>query len=123
MSLNVLRRANEIRQREWWPEDAPAPTLSFRGNELAGEVGELCNLLKKIERKRLGLRGGIDVNARDLANEMADVLICLDLLAADLGIDLEDAVSVKFDLTSIKNHLRARWYDAVRAISAEENDE
>lgn len=123
MSLNVLRRANEIRQREWWSEDAPAPTLSFRGNELAGEVGELCNLLKKIERKRLGLRGGIDVNTRDLANEMADVLICLDLLAADLGIDLEDAVSVKFDLTSIKNHLRARWYDAVRAISAEENDE
>lgn len=50
-----LRAANVARQEEWDPGDKI--TLSYRGNELAGEVGEACNIIKKIERERLGIRG------------------------------------------------------------------
>ena len=50
-----LRAADQKRQAEW-DTDGKAD-LAYRGNELAGEVGEACNVIKKIERERRGLRG------------------------------------------------------------------
>lgn len=81
MMLDDLRKANEIRQGEWDP--GSKITLDYRGNELMGEAGELCNMLKKMDRERLGLRGS-RVTLEDLAAEMADVVICSDLLCRDL---------------------------------------
>jgi NTP pyrophosphatase (non-canonical NTP hydrolase) len=60
---------------------------------LAGEVGELCNLLKKRRR-------GEAVKIGDLADEIGDVLAYLDLLAAHLGINLEQAAVDKFNVVS-----------------------
>jgi hypothetical protein len=37
-----------------------------------------------------------------LADEIGDVLICLDKLAAQYGIDIAEATSAKFDKTSAK---------------------
>lgn len=101
----TLREANENRQAEWDPTDAI--TLAYRGNELAGEVGEACNIIKKLERERLGIRG-TRATVEQLAEELADAVICLDLIAMHEGIDLEDVVAKKFNLTSDKYGLVSR---------------
>lgn len=105
MTLFGLRLANMDRQREWDPSDAI--TLAFRGNELAGEVGEACNVIKKLERERLGLRGSRSSRLA-LAEELADIVICVDLIAMQAGIDLEEAVCGKFNATSEKYGLKTR---------------
>lgn len=64
---------------------------------LAGEVGELANLLKK--RKR-GI-GQVPTD-KDIASEMADILIYLDLLAEYQGINLSEAVREKFNEVSAR---------------------
>ena len=62
---------------------------------MAGEVGELCNLLKKIRR-------GEDIDPEDVEMEMADVAIYLDLVAHHAGIDLGEAIRHKFNRDSVK---------------------
>lgn len=99
MSLEALRVANETRQKEWDKDDRI--TLSYRGNELAGEVGEACNVIKKLDRERMGIRGS-RATVEQLAEELADVVICVDLVAMAAGIDLASAVRDKFNKTSIK---------------------
>lgn len=95
----TLRAANVARQQEW-DQDARI-TLSYRLNELAGETGEACNVGKKLERERLGIRGS-RASVGDLAAELADVVICADLVAMGEGIDLQQAVIDKFNGTSRK---------------------
>lgn len=103
--LKSLRDANAARQVEWDPSDKI--TLAFRGNELAGEVGEACNVIKKLERERLGIGGSRDTKDH-LAEELADVVICADLIAMTAGIDLDRAVKQKFNSTSEKLGLKTR---------------
>jgi NTP pyrophosphatase (non-canonical NTP hydrolase) len=100
-----LRAANLARQAEW--DTDGQITLSYRGNELAGEVGEACNIIKKLERERMGIAGSRATLA-DLAEELADVIICADLIAMQLGIDLDRAVAEKFNRTSEKVGLTTR---------------
>lgn len=99
LTFSALRFANVHRNMEWDPDNII--TASFRGLELAGEVGELCNMVKKLERERLGLPGS-RVSFLELAEEMADVQITLDLLAMHYSIDLGEATRFKFNMTSNK---------------------
>lgn len=64
-------------------------------NAMAGECGEACNLTKKL------LRGdkGIDF-IKEISKELADVVCYADLVAARLGINLEEAVIQKFNEVS-----------------------
>lgn len=96
----------------------------------AGELGELGNLLKKVVRGDLEMTLEQVIEARDttkihlpeenqtsrtdrpseavkvmLADELADVVIYLDLLAHRLGIDLGGAVMRKWNKTSRKNRV------------------
>ena len=73
--------------KDWSPTDW--------GCALAGEVGELCNLLKKMRR-------GEPVDYGDLEDEIADVQTYLDLLAARLDINLASATRTKFNAVSAK---------------------
>lgn len=65
---------------------------------VTGELGEYANLRKKVER------GDLDMTeARPmLADELADVVIYLDILAAQLGVNLGEAVMAKWNRTSEK---------------------
>jgi NTP pyrophosphatase (non-canonical NTP hydrolase) len=81
--LTILRNANAARQKEWDPNKTIS--LFYRGCELAGEAGEACNIIKKLERETNGLRG-TRTSPRDLADELADVAICTDLLVMDAGV-------------------------------------
>ncbi len=109
MLFDALREANIARQAEWCPDQVP--DLSFRGNELAGETGEACNVIKKLERERQGWRGSRATKA-DLAEELADVVICADLCAVTAGIDLSAAVVAKFNAASEKQGLATRLPEA-----------
>lgn len=105
MKFEDLRVANQKRHQQWaGGRELP---LSFRGVELAGETGEACNEIKKIERTRLNLVGG-KTDLSGLKEELADVIICADLIAMDLGIDLADAIRDKFNKTSEKYDLETR---------------
>lgn len=79
-----LRAANAARQDLW----DPTGTLNnwdWRCNELAGEAGEVCNVLKKRHREELGLRGS-RATLDQLADELADVVICADLCGLQAGL-------------------------------------
>ncbi len=69
------------------------------GCALAGEVGELCNVLKKYERQM-----PTDPSPNDLygmvCEEIADVLTYLDLLGAWFDIDLARVTALKFNKVS-----------------------
>lgn len=117
-TFTALRAANIARNSEWNTTGEPLRP-SFRGNETGGEIGEIIeavlanvlqlaiasgraqNILKKIERGQLGLKGST-ATLDDLADELADGIICLDLTAMDFGIDLFAAVQRKFNRTSDK---------------------
>jgi NTP pyrophosphatase (non-canonical NTP hydrolase) len=97
--LNQLRKANTLRNQVWDPDNKLTPL--FCATELAGEVGEACNVVKKLEREAMGLRGS-RASVDDLALELADVLICTDLLARQYNINLTEALVAKFNATSDK---------------------
>jgi hypothetical protein len=118
----TLRAANEHRQKHWDKEGGI--DAAYRGNEMAGEIGEAlaeavdiillaaaggraCNIIKKIERARRGIRGS-RATVGALAEELADVVICADLIAMAEGIDLDRAVAEKFNATSEKVDLPTR---------------
>lgn len=63
---------------------------------VTGELGEYANIRKKYER------GDIDFNTFMEAGkrELADVVVYLDILASQLGIDLANAVRLKFNEVS-----------------------
>lgn len=105
LSFGRLRDANVIRDAQWDPLNLITPL--FRATELAGEAGEACNVIKKLERAKVGLRGSTST-VEQLAEELADIVICADLLAMEFNIDLALAVKEKFNESSIKNDLEER---------------
>lgn len=64
-------------------------TLGDWGCAVAGEVGEACNLMKKVRR-------GEDIPVDRIADELADVVIYADLICSKMGGALEDAIRRKF---------------------------
>ena len=72
LDLAVLRFYNEKRQQEW--DQGEVISLEYLGNAIAGETGEMCNVIKKIVRHRAGLKGSA-ASIDDLASELADILI------------------------------------------------
>lgn len=65
---------------------------------LTGEVGEAANVIKKIRRGDVTL----DEVREDLASELADIQIYLDLLAFQCDIDLGAATITKFNQVSLR---------------------
>jgi NTP pyrophosphatase (non-canonical NTP hydrolase) len=96
--FNTLREANLARQK-LWSGDKQGPL--YRATELGGEVGEILNVVKKLERERMGIVGS-RASISDLEKEIGDGIICLFLLAAEYGIDPIKAANAKFNETSRK---------------------
>lgn len=65
------------------------------GNALAGEVGELCNVIKKIDRD-----GVTPELMLALKHELGDVVAYAALIADKAGYMLEDCVVEKFNIVS-----------------------
>jgi NTP pyrophosphatase (non-canonical NTP hydrolase) len=82
---HLMRRLGYAPVKDWSPLEWSAA--------VAGEVGEACNLIKKLRR-------GEAIPPRDIAYELADAVIYIDLLAECLGIDLGGAIREKFNIVS-----------------------
>ncbi len=77
-------------------DDAWTPSQWLQA--VVGELGEYANLRKKVERGDFTLAE----KRAELADELADVCIYLDLLAQSVGVDLGPAVMSKWNRTSEK---------------------
>ena len=78
---------------------------------MAGEAGELANKLKKLDRLQRGITGTTENQKAlllEVLDEMADVVICVDLIGMEIGIDSAEAVRSKFNATSEKHGLKTR---------------
>lgn len=65
---------------------------------LTGELGELANLLKKRAR-------GQEISDLDIAKEIADTFLYLDLLTSYLNLNIGQAIQMKFNEVSNKYEL------------------
>ncbi len=95
-----LREVNAERLAAWEGENQKADAL-FHAVELGGEVGEVLNVVKKLDRANKGWRGST-ATLDDLGQELGDALICIDKLAAHFNIDLATVTAAKFNATSDK---------------------
>lgn len=103
-----LRKANLQRLPEFGHGDLETGwNVAEWGCAVAGEAGELCNILKKINRQ---LPGDPPImRLRQMAaKEIADTLMYLDLIAAKLDINLSFVVKEKFNETSEKHNMQTR---------------
>jgi NTP pyrophosphatase (non-canonical NTP hydrolase) len=113
LTFNTLRRANIARlpcfrdnkgrichSEKDGSDWSPAQWLQA----VVGELGEYANLRKKVERGDFTPEEAKPM----LADELADVVIYLDILAEQLGVDLGAAVMHKWNKTSQK--VGARMY-------------
>lgn len=103
LSFALFREANNKRQLEWPGYEHTDTT--FKALEVCGEAGELAEAIKKLTRAERGI-AGTTASLESVADELADVIISADLLAAHLGIDLAKATAAKFNKTSRKYSLQ-----------------
>ena len=114
MDLSAFREMNVQRARDGFRCYDNQP-LTYWTTALAGEVGELCNMVKKMQRvERGGVDGGSSYKASDITREMlkeeiGGIAIYLDLLASLMGIGLEEAIADTFNRKSEQLDFPQRW--------------
>lgn len=105
LQFMVLRRANVARLPQFKNKHGQPAHSEADGSDwspaqwlqaIVGELGEYANIRKKFERGDLSINE-FNAHAR---NELADVMVYLDILAFRLGIDLGEAVVSKFNEVS-----------------------
>ena len=84
VDFSKLRSANIARQAEWPGNDKV--DLGFRALEVADEAGEVMGAIKKLTRAQRGIAGST-LTLQDVADELADTAIALDLLAIEVDLD------------------------------------
>jgi NTP pyrophosphatase (non-canonical NTP hydrolase) len=101
LTFTEFRRANAARCVKWHPAGITSWSPSDWLTAVTGELGELASLLKMRNRERDGLPGNkFSPTDKMVADEIADVLTYLDLLAEALGVDLGRAAVSKFNEVS-----------------------
>lgn len=98
MNLPELQERAIADSRFWFPgvhESQRSAVVHF-GLGIAGEVGELVNLIKKANREATcDVIDGDEKWRTAVSHEAADVAIYLMDICAELGIDLADAIETK----------------------------
>jgi NTP pyrophosphatase (non-canonical NTP hydrolase) len=98
MAYATLREANAVREVEW--DSGGQLDASFYANELAGEVGEA------IHAGRFATLAENTVLAmNELADELADVVICTHLVANKFGVEIYEMPSGFETAESVENEL------------------
>lgn len=89
--INKLRCNKDFRPVDDW-------SLPQYGNAIAGEVGELCNIIKKMDR--LNVPGDSELSTEDIGKELADIICYACLIASRADLNLEDCIKQKFNEVS-----------------------
>jgi NTP pyrophosphatase (non-canonical NTP hydrolase) len=106
MDICYISSVNLKRCLRWHPAGLKSWSLSDWFTAFAGEVGEMGNVIKKLNRVRDGMVGNKETPeelSRALGKEIADCYIYLDLLAQAADVDLEEVVRLKFNEVSVRN--------------------
>lgn len=109
IDFKKLRAANVARQDEWTGNEKA--DILFRALEVADEAGEVAGAVKKLVRAQRGICGST-LTLEDVADEIGDTVISLDLLACELGHELTDpafTVQPKTDGNPLVLALAADW--------------
>lgn len=103
-TLENLNSVNEMRSQSAFNMGVDDWTASQWGNAIAGETGELCNWIKKMERG--DFNDDPEYVIKQIGKEAADIIIIyLDLLCKKLGLYLPEQVKNKFNEVSIKKEV------------------
>lgn len=105
LTFKRLAEINITRCRRW--HDPNAWSLERWAMSAAGEMGEACNAIKKLLRHDDGLQQHAVTTERrglvqNVAMEIGDVVVYLDLLAQRMGLTLEDCVRNTFNRISVR---------------------
>src|SRR5579872_3640171 len=87
---NLKRCEKHFHKLEEW-------SLTDWGCAVAGEVGEACNICKKIKRGDFPTSPELIMAQQLLGKEIADAVTYLDLLAARAGLSLDEILIQKFN--------------------------
>lgn len=105
VTFREFSQTNRSRVERWhpgFPEDAW--TGADWSNAMGGEAGEAQNVVKKLRRAELDLRGADDPTPPELlaklADEIGDVIAYADLLAQFYGLDIQECAVNKFNRVS-----------------------
>jgi NTP pyrophosphatase (non-canonical NTP hydrolase) len=103
LTFDAVSHLNSKRSKLW--HGGKEWSLSDWAVALAGECGELCNVVKKLNRIRDNMPGnkaGVTKESleKELIAEVADVYLYLDLFCEAAGIDLPSAIKMKFNEVS-----------------------
>lgn len=92
MDLNLMARQFRWNSERWFPtlHDGSVNMGPHYALCLAGEVGEVCNLIKKTLRYQ-----GVRPHNHEIAAEIADIFTYLFLLAEEYKVDILKAVQDK----------------------------
>jgi NTP pyrophosphatase (non-canonical NTP hydrolase) len=107
LTFEQLRMASKARAEAWHGSLNHWSVMQW-ACAAAGEMGEACNVAKKMQRildgiakrKEELLPDSLLQQREKLAIEIADTIIYLDLLAARENIDLSEAIRLKFNKVS-----------------------
>lgn len=115
-SFALVSDANRARAERWHPD---FPDDGWTGadwaNAAAGEMGEACNVVKKLRRAEFGAAGKPDGPPAELraalAQEIGDTFLYLDLLAQFYGLNIAHCIADTFNRVSIREGLpeRVSW--------------
>jgi len=86
MKLNEYQ--NFCRETAFFTESDDIPTLAYLSIALSGEVGELCNWVKKVYRDTDGVV--LSEEHKRMKGELGDILWYVSVLSAKLGFTLEE---------------------------------
>ncbi len=107
LTFREVSATNRARCERWhpgFPDDGW--TGADWSNAMAGEAGETCNKVKKLRRIEFGLQQAAgDTKEQllaDLATEIGDTFMYLDLLAQHYGLDLATCVVNTFNRVSVR---------------------
>ena len=104
LTMRLFSQVNWCRCKNW--HDPMEWSMDDWAVAMAGEAGELCNVVKKLTRADQGIAGNKETRAellQQFGEEIADVYTYLDLLAQRQGLDMQDLVVKKFNKVSERN--------------------
>lgn len=116
LSFDTLSKVNRERCKRWHDPDSEPWSGADWSNAMCGEAGEAANVVKKLRRHETGTAPEGDPSEVELramlADEIADVICYLDLLADHYEIDVPLAVVEKFNRVSERQGFPERLEDS-----------
>ncbi|HYC44494.1 MAG TPA: MazG nucleotide pyrophosphohydrolase domain-containing protein [Burkholderiales bacterium] len=114
--LDMISAINHQRAKRWHKGGLEEWSPSDWACAMAGEAGEVCNAVKKLNRIEHGIVSAKGPKSREeaiaaVAQEIGDTFLYLDLLARRLGINMARAIADTFNRVSEREGFPERIKD------------